>query len=122
MQAAPNEEEALVRAAQAGDREAFAQLYEANVDRVHRYVMARLANFPDAEDITAEVFIRAMKALPAYQPRGVPFIAWLTRIAHNESVNALKKRTRRGEMPLTDTFTAADNPEQSALQLPQASV
>jgi RNA polymerase sigma-70 factor (ECF subfamily) len=86
------------------------------VERVYRYLSTRLANPADAEDVTAEVFIRAMKALPSYKARGVPFIAWLFRIAHNEAVNYVKKRTRRGEMPLMDMVTAPDDPAEVALR------
>jgi len=103
-------------AAQKGDRDAFAQLYEANAERVYRYLLGRLDGFADAEDVTAEVFVRAMRALPSYRERGIPFIAWLFRIAHNQAVNHLKKQARRREMPLLDAAVAAsDNPEEAAL-------
>ena len=58
------DEEELVRAAQRRRREAFACLYELHVERVYRYLVVRLGQPADAEDVTAEVFIRAMKALP----------------------------------------------------------
>ena len=57
------DEEELVRAAQRGDREAFARLYEAHVERVYRYLLGRMREPADAEDVTTEVFIRAMKAM-----------------------------------------------------------
>ena len=57
-------EEDLIRAAQQGDRESFALLYEAHADRVYHYLLNRMGQPADAEDVTAEVFIRAMKALP----------------------------------------------------------
>lgn len=114
MQAELREEE-LVRAAQRGDREAFARLYEANAERVYRYVLSRTGESADAEDITSEVFIRAMKALPSYRPTRVPLIAWLFRIAHNESINYIKKRARRGETPIQDTLTASHDPAEAAL-------
>ncbi len=110
-----HEERELVRAAQQGDREAFARLYEANAERVYRYLLGRVDDPADAEDITAEVFIRAMRALPSYKPTRVPFVGWLFRIAHNEAANHMKKRARRGEMPLLDTFAASDDPESQAL-------
>jgi len=110
------DEEELVRAAQRGDREAFARLYEANLERVYRYLLGRVDEPADAEDITAEVFIRAMKALPSYKAKGIPFIAWLFRIAHNEAVNYMKKRARRAEMPLLDTVVSSDDPEAEALR------
>lgn len=87
-------EAGLIRAAQHSDRDAFAQLYEANVARVYRYLRARAVEPPDAEDLAAEVFIKAMKALPSYQHRGTPFVAWLFRIAHNEMVNFVRGRSR----------------------------
>ena len=94
-------EEMVIRAAQAGDREAFASLYEAHVDRVYHYLLRRMGQPADAEDVTAEVFIRAMKALKSFEFRGAPFVAWLLRIAHNTAVNHMKKQSRRQEVPPT---------------------
>ena len=91
------DEEALVLSAQNGDRDAFAQLYEANVDRIYRYLLARLNEPADAEDVTTEVFMQAMKSLPSYKPRGTPLLAWLFRIAHNQAINHMKKSARRKE-------------------------
>ena len=110
------DEEELVRAVQRGDREAFAQLYEMNVKRVYHYLLGRMGEPADAEDVTAEVFIRAMEALPKYKSKGIPFIAWLFRIAHNQAVNYMKKRTRLMEIPLLDTVAASDDTEEVALQ------
>ena len=110
------DEEELVRAAQRGQREAFAQLYETHVQRVYRYLLSRLGQPADAEDVTAEVFIRAMKALPSYKARGTPLMAWLYRIAHNQAVNYLKKRARRREKGLEDVAApSSDDPEREAL-------
>ena len=109
------EEAALVLSAQRGDRDAFAQLYEANTERIYRYLLARLTEPADAEDITAEVFIQAMKSLPSYKPTGSPFIAWLFRIAHNLAVNYMKKNARRKEAPLTETAAGYDSPEDEVL-------
>lgn len=111
-----HDEEDLVRSARRGDREAFARLYETNLERVYRYLLGRLGQPSDAEDVTAEVFIRAMQALPSYKPKGVPFIAWLFRIAHNQAVNHMKKKARRREAPLMDTATAPDDPAEVALR------
>ena len=110
-----NEEE-LVCAAQSGDREAFASLYEANVDRVFHYLLRRMGQPADAEDVTAEVFIRAMEAIHTFQFRGPPFIAWLLRIAHNTAVNNMKKQSRRKEQPLLDTVSESDDPADLAMR------
>ncbi len=111
-----DDEDGLVRAAQGGQREAFARLYETHVERVYRYLLTRLGQHADAEDVTAEVFIRAMKALPSYKARGTPLIAWLYRIAHNEAVNCLKKRTRRGETVLEEVMSTSDDPAEVAVR------
>ena len=106
----------LVRAAQRGDRDAFAMLYEANVERVYRYLLGRMGQRADAEDVTAEVFIRAMNALDTYKPQRVPFVGWLLRIAHNQAVNYFKKQARRRELPLLDTINSADDPAERAVR------
>jgi RNA polymerase sigma-70 factor, ECF subfamily len=108
-------EEALVLAAARGDREAFASLYEAHMPRVYRYLYARLGSSSDAEDVTAEVFIKAMRGLPSYQAKGAPFAAWLLRIAHNEMVNHVKKRARRGEVQLEGHDLPSRDPAEIAI-------
>ena len=110
------DEPQLIRSAQLGDRQAFARLYEMNVDRVYHYLLGRMAEPADAEDVTAEVFIRAMKALPKYKDQGVPFVALLFRIAHNLWVNHLKKQGIRKETVLEDTMPAPNNPAETAVE------
>lgn len=105
----------LVLAAVGGDREAFARLYEANVSRVYRYLYSRMRSQADAEDVTAEVFIKAMRALPSYRAGNTPFVAWLLRIAHNEMVNYLRKKARRSEVPINGDELLSDDPADMAL-------
>ena len=116
VQADREREAQIVAAAQKGDREAFATLYEQNVDRVFRYLRSRVRNHADAEDLTAEVFLRAMKALSGYRPQGVPFIAWLLRIAHNTSVNLTRRQVRHGETELNESTPGRDDPEAQAVR------
>ncbi|MGC8856282.1 MAG: RNA polymerase sigma factor [Anaerolineae bacterium] len=96
-----NEEEVLIRASQ-GDREAFGLLYERYVNRIFNYVYYRTGNPHDAEDLTARVFQRAMNHIHNYTDRGVPFSAWLYRIAHNLVANWHRDRSRKQEIPLTE--------------------
>ncbi len=96
-----NEEDVLTRASQ-GDREAFGLLYERYIDRIFNYVYYRTGNLHDAEDLTARVFQRAMNHIHNYTDRGVPFSAWLYRIAHNLVANWHRDRSRRQEIPLSD--------------------
>jgi RNA polymerase sigma-70 factor (ECF subfamily) len=96
-----DEEQVLSHASQ-GDRDAFGLLYERYIDRIFNYVYYRTGNLHDAEDLTARVFQRAMNHIHNYTDRGVPFSAWLYRIAHNLVANWHRDRSRRQEIPLND--------------------
>jgi len=109
------EDTVLVRAVQ-GDQEAFSALYEQYVGRIYNYVLYRTGNPSDAEDITARVFHRALKHIQRYQFQGVPFSAWLYRIAHNLVANWHRDRSRRQEIPITETpIVAKDAPPEVSL-------
>ena len=113
-----NEEEVLARASQ-GDRDSFGQLYERYVDRIFNYVYYRTGNLHDAEDLTARVFQRAMNHIKNYTDRGVPFSAWLYRIAHNLVANWHRDRSRKQEIPLDDLPilpTKGDHPERNLVR------
>ncbi len=87
-------EEDLVRRAQRREPEAFGQLYEEHFDRIYRYVVLRVRNQADAEDITQQVFLKALENIGSYRWRGMPFSSWLFRIAHNLVVDYWKKKGR----------------------------
>jgi RNA polymerase sigma-70 factor (ECF subfamily) len=95
------EEDELVERAKA-DPEAFGELYEHYVTRIYNYIYYRTGNHHDAEDVTARVFQRALQHIPNYINRGLPFSAWLYRIAHNLVVNWHRDRGRRKVVPLDD--------------------
>jgi RNA polymerase sigma-70 factor (ECF subfamily) len=97
----PIDEKALIERAKE-DKEAFGQLYEIYVDRIYNYVYYRTGNVADAEDLTAKIFVRAMKHIPRYQDKGVPFSAWLYRIAHNLVANWHRDHSRRQIVALDD--------------------
>ena len=87
-------EQALIEAAQR-DRGRFADLYEANFERVYAYVARRVRDRDEAQDLTADVFHLALKNLPRFEWRGVPFAAWLFRIASNEIADRSKGIAKR---------------------------
>ncbi len=97
----PEEEAELVERAK-NDPEAFGELYERYVGRIYSYVYYRTGNRHDAEDLTARVFQRALAHIGDYVNRGVPFSAWLYRIAHNLVANWHRDRSRREVVPLED--------------------
>ncbi len=85
-----------------GDPEAFSLLYERYVKRIYNYIFYRTGNSSDAEDLTERVFHRAFGHIQTYNNRGVPFSAWLYRIAHNLVANWHRDNSRRKEVPLED--------------------
>jgi RNA polymerase sigma-70 factor (ECF subfamily) len=100
------------------DQAAFGELYERYVSKIYSYIYFRTGNHHDAEDLTARVFHRALVHIETYVERGVPFQAWLYRIAHNLVANWHRDRTRRKVVPL-DEFIAAglrsDAPEDTTV-------
>src|SRR5438105_3700139 len=90
------EEAELVRLA-GRDPDAFARLYDRFVQKVYRYAYRRVRSHADAEDITAQVFRRALEGIAGYDERGAPFGAWLFRIARNLLVD----RARAGPSALS---------------------
>jgi RNA polymerase sigma-70 factor (ECF subfamily) len=92
-------EEQLVERAKE-DPEAFGVLYSRYVDQIYQYVFYRTGNRYDAEDLTARTFYKALANLTRYRYRGLPFSAWLYRIAHNLVANWHRDRKRRGGVPL----------------------
>jgi len=115
-----NDEEILAQASQ-GEMDAFGALYERYVDRIFNYIYYRTGNASDAEDLTARVFQRAMKHITNYTDRGVPFSAWLYRIAHNLVANWHRDRSRKQEIPLSDAPLIAkeEHPERSLVNSQQ---
>jgi RNA polymerase sigma-70 factor (ECF subfamily) len=116
-------EEALVIArACNSDPKAVGQLYRMYVEDIKRYVSARVSDAQTAEDITADVFLRALESLEAFEYRGVPFSAWLYRIAHDRVADHYRRRSRDQEsLGLEeDVACSAENPDQEILKTLEA--
>jgi len=111
------EEAALIRAAQA-DPAAFGALYQRYFARVYWYLRARTPTAEDAGDLAQQVFLHALEALPRYRERGLPFAAWLFRIARNSASN-FGRRQRPAlsweQLPVASADAAPD-PETQALR------
>ncbi len=90
-------EQSLIQSAQRGDAQAFAELYRAHVDQIYRYIQYRVDNTTIAEDLTADVFVRALEGLSGYEDRSNPWLAWLYRIAHARVVDHYRRVQRTGE-------------------------
>lgn len=111
------EETALVERAKY-DPQAFGILYERHVDRIYTYIYYRTGNQQDAEDLTAKTFFKALDNIKRYHNRGLPFAAWLYRIAHNLTANWHRDHGKRVELSLEEQIAlsqASSNPERQAL-------
>jgi RNA polymerase sigma-70 factor (ECF subfamily) len=109
-------EESLVRRAQKNDQEAFAQLYEENFDKIYRYLALRVGNEMEAEDMTQQVFLNALQSISSFKWKGVPFSAWLFRIAHNQAVDHLRRKKKRASVPLDESLASTDDSPHSATE------
>ena len=76
-------DEILIQLSQQGQTAAYGELYQRYMENIYKYIYYRLRDEHDAEDLTETVFFKAWQALPTYEQTGVPFLAWLYRIAHN---------------------------------------
>ena len=103
------QERLLIEAAQK-DPSRFADLYETNFERVYAFIVRRVHDRHEAEDLTAEVFHHALENIARFEWRGVPFAVWLYRIA----ANAIADRGRK--MKYTVDVAAADDLDRSSWQ------
>ncbi len=99
------------------DPAAFGVLYERYVKKIYNYIYYRTSDPHDAEDLTARTFYRALDNIDRYVNRGVPFSAWLYRIAHNLVANWHRDRKRRQMVALDELLVATQrdcNPDRMA--------
>jgi RNA polymerase sigma-70 factor (ECF subfamily) len=112
---AEQDDRLLVAAAQR-DPSRFAELYEQNFYRVYAYVSRRVGDRHQAEDLTAEVFREALAGIQKFEWRGVPFIAWLLRIASRAIADHWQRSGRESGNPAQDTARPGpDEIERSAM-------
>jgi RNA polymerase sigma-70 factor (ECF subfamily) len=109
----------LVRLAQAGDPTALGALYDQHYAPIYRYLRARLGDQHAVEDLTGEVFQRMLSALPGYRAQGLPFRAWLFRIAHNLLVDYYRRAGSRVVVAWDDAPQQADLLADPATQIEQ---
>lgn len=89
------------------DKAAFGELYERYLPKIYSYVYYRTGNIHDAEDLTEKVFFRALSHIGNYVEKGLPFQAWLYRIAHNLVANWHRDQSRRKIIALDDYVAQA---------------
>ena len=98
----PHDDERLLIEAAQHDPRRFAELFQLHGNRVYAYIARRVRDRGDAEDLTSEVFHQALRNLKRYEYRGVPFSAWLFKIAANAIAQWGRDHARAKEAPLED--------------------
>lgn len=91
----------VIASAQTGDKDALERLYRAYASAIYRYMVYRVPQ-GEAEDLTAEVFLKMVQDLPTYTYVGVPFEAWLYRIAHARVADYYRNQQRRATLPISE--------------------
>ena len=103
------EEESLIRRAKERDPVALTQIYEDNFDRIYRYIVLKIGDRNEAEDMTQQVFLNVIKAIPGYKSKGMPLSSWLYRIAHNQVVDYFRKKSKKQFVPLDERIESGDD-------------
>jgi RNA polymerase sigma-70 factor (ECF subfamily) len=110
-------EESLIRRAQQRDQVALTRLYEENFDKIYRYIVLKIGDRTEAEDMTQQVFLNAIQSISSYKSKGMPFSSWLYRIAHNQVVDHLRRKSRRMTVALDESIPVkGDDPGHIAEQ------
>ena len=105
------DEHAAVESARQGNREALTLLYEFYFPRVFRYTVSRLGNNEDAEDVTNEIFLKIIDNIDGFSWRGLPFGAWVFRIARNEIVSFVRRQKHRSATVQLSESLEDDTPD-----------
>ena len=101
------EQARLIARAKQGDEAAISQLYRRYSPGIYGYLACRVGDAALAQDLTSEVFLRALEGLPQFKDRGIPFSAWLYRIAHDRMVDHFRRQARRPTTPLHEAHLPA---------------
>ena len=92
------------------DREAFGELYDQFYSQIFSYVLKRVANIETAQDITSDIFFKALKNLGQYRSRdNVPFSSWLYRIATNQVNDHFRSKRRKHRVISLEEASEADH-------------
>jgi RNA polymerase sigma-70 factor (ECF subfamily) len=99
------EEWQIVRRAQNYDEDALHQLYEAYYPKIYNYAFLQMGDVQAAEDLASDVMLKMLESIKKYNFRGLPFGAWVFRIARNRLIDLHRRRKRRGEVDLSETLS-----------------
>src|SRR5438874_4667754 len=97
----------LVRRAQRYEEDALQQLYEKYHPKIYNYAFLQMGDVQAAEDLAADVMLKMLESVRKYEFKGLPFGAWVFRIARNRLIDLHRRRKRRGEVDLNETLSSA---------------
>jgi len=110
------DELSLIERAKRYNRKAISELYKRHVQSIYRYIYYRVGDVNVAEDLTADVFLKALEGLEGFTYRGIPFSAWLYRIAHARVMDHFRKQARRELLPLDERLAATGKDLQATVE------
>lgn len=87
----------------------LASLYDEYYDKIARYIYSKTGNSTEAQELTGEVFLKALESLDAYEERGIPMHAWLFKIAHNLLVDHLRRLSKYKTSPIDTVELTSDS-------------
>jgi RNA polymerase sigma-70 factor, ECF subfamily len=104
----------LIQRAQSSDPQALSAIYERYSSGIYRYIYYRVGDVEQARDLHADVFLRMCESIGRYEDRGWSIAAWLYRIAHDRTIDTLRRRERHTPQPLEEWSELVDGPEDGA--------
>jgi len=105
----PQEEALFVARVKKGDEAAISQMYRQYAPGIYGYINSRVGDSAAADDLTSEVFLRALEGLAQFEYRGIPISAWLYRIAHDRIADHFRRQARRPTIPLDDDLLSTQD-------------
>ena len=108
--------EALVVQIQAGDRDAFSQIYSSFINRIYKYIFYRIYAKEIAEDLTSQTFLKAVEKIHSYKSNKGSFAAWLYRIARNLVIDYLRSNRIKDDIFTLTHLSQEDDVEKTVLQ------
>jgi len=111
-----HDERTLIERAQAYETRAFAEIYERYYQGIYNFIYYRVSEEPLAEDLTAEVFLKAMEAIQSFTFRGIPFSAWLYRIANNLVIDYFRRQPKLPPVELEEMQIATEDSPGDAVE------
>ena len=109
------DEERIAQGLQKRDPDAWAEFYEEYFPKIYRYIAVRLGDKTEAEDLTEQVFLKALESISSFKWRGAPVSAWLFRIAHNQVIDYRRTSKSKKSLPLDESLVSNDiDPEAAA--------